>query len=105
MTEAELAEEEKVSHNYSVYMAVVERVGYDSRGRTIYARTPDGELLQRAGEHQVDNDLPTVLTNFWRFQTSGEVDPLPPDLESPVEPADSDASLLHEEGSPVERNS
>lgn len=105
MTEAELAEEEKVSHNYSVYMAVVERVGYDSRGRTIYARTPDGELRKLAGEHQVDNDLPAVLTNFWRFQTSGEVDPLPPDLESPVESADSDASLLHEEGSLVERNS
>lgn len=104
MTAAELAEEEKVSRNYSVYMAEVERVGYDSRGRTIYTRTPDGELLKSAGECQVDNDLPAVLTNFWHFQTSGEVDPLPPALKSPVEPADSDASLLQER-SPIERNS
>lgn len=107
MTEAELEEEEKVTHNYSVYMAVAEHVGYDSRGRTVYARTPDGELQKLAGERQVDNDLPAILANFWRFLTSGKVDPLPPALEAPVEPAenDSDASSLQEEGSLVERNS
>lgn len=80
MTAAELEEEEKASHNYSVFMAVAERVGYDSRGRTVYACTSDGELFQRVGERQVDNDLPAVLANFWRFQTSKEVDPPPPAL-------------------------
>ncbi|HEU5378790.1 MAG TPA: N-6 DNA methylase, partial [Ktedonobacteraceae bacterium] len=106
MTEAELEGEEKVSHNYSIFMAEVERVGYDSRGRTVYARTPDGELLQRAGERQVDNDLPAVLASFWRFQTSGEVNPPPPALEVPAEQTedDSNASFLQQEGSLVERN-
>lgn len=99
MTEAELEEEEIAPHNYSVYMAVVEQVGYDSRGRTVYTRTPDGELQKLAGERQVNNDLPAVLANFWRFQTSGEVDPPPPALESPVEPTEdgSNASTCNQQ--------
>lgn len=107
MTEAELEEEEKAPHNYSIYMAEVDAVGYDSRGRTVYARTPDGELQKFAGKPQVNNELPSVLADFWRFQTSGRVDPPPPALEVPIEPAenDSNASFLQEEGSLVERNS
>ena len=94
MTAEELEEEEKASCNYSIFMAVAECVGYDSRGRTVYARTPDGELLQRAGERQVDNDLPAILASFWRFQTSGEVDPPPPALEAPIEPSKDDSNPL-----------
>jgi type I restriction enzyme M protein len=94
MTAEELEEEEKASRNYSIFMAVAECVGYDSRGRTVYARTPDGELLQRAGERQVDNDLPAILASFWRFQTSGEVDSPPPALEAPIEPSKDDSNHL-----------
>ncbi len=106
MTEAEVQEEEKAPHNHSIYMAEADAVGDDNRGRTVYARTPDGKRQKFAGKHQVDNELPSVLADFWRFQASGRVDPPPPALEAPIEPAenDSNASFLQEEGSLVERN-
>jgi len=90
-SQAELEEEEKAPHNYSIYIAEVDAVGYDSRGRTAYARTPDGELQKFAGKHQVDNELPSVLADFWRFQASGRANPSPPALEAPIEPAENDS--------------
>jgi type I restriction enzyme M protein len=77
MTETERKAEEKAPQNYSVYMAQVDEVGYDSRGKTVYARMPDGELIQREGTSQVNNELPAVLAHYWQFQMSCEVKPPP----------------------------
>src|SRR5262249_40130449 len=77
MTEAEQKAEEQAPQNYSVYMAQVDEVGYDSRGKTVYARMPDGEYIQRGGTSQVNNELPAVLAHYWQFQMSREVKPPP----------------------------
>ena len=61
--------------------------------------TVEGERQKLAGERQVNNELPAVLTNFWHFQTSGQVDPPPPTLESLVERTEDDrnASACNQE--------
>lgn len=77
MTEAERKAEEKAPQNYSVYMAQVDEVGYDSRGKTVYARMPDGELIQQGETSLVNNELPAILAHYWQFQMSREVKPPP----------------------------
>ena len=72
---------------YSVFMAVAERVGVDRRGNKIYKRTPDGEDIVeprqhveniRIGGHFVtrtlirnekieDNDLPVIAAKYREF--------------------------------------
>lgn len=48
--------------DYSIFMALAHKVGYDSRRRPIYKRTPDGEST---GE--LDDDLPLFLEEFTKF--------------------------------------
>ena len=40
-----LAEDLGARTEYPVFMAVVEKVGFDRRGNTLYKRTPDGEEI------------------------------------------------------------
>jgi type I restriction enzyme M protein len=74
--------------DYPVFMAVVEKVGVDRRGNTLYKRTPDGEEIIelkdtieriRIGERVierplrrkqkiVDNDLPVVAQKYREFR-------------------------------------
>lgn len=43
-------------------MAIAEKVGINSRGRTLYKRGPDGEELLYEGRRLVDTDLPIILS-------------------------------------------
>lgn len=63
--------------NYSVFMAIAEKVGVDSRGRTLYRRGPDGEEIRYQGRRLVDNDLPIVLTRYRQFRQSPHISPPP----------------------------
>ena len=80
-TEEMRAEDLGQEQDYSVFMAVAEKVGVDRRGNTLYKRSPDGEVILedvtetedvRVGEKSVtrtlhrrqkiiDNDLPYLL--------------------------------------------
>ncbi len=75
------------AEEYPVFMAVVEKVGYDRRGNRLYKRTPDGEEIIQAREHVEririggrmverklsrnekvdDNDLPVVAEKYRAF--------------------------------------
>lgn len=79
--------------DYDVFMAVVEKVGFDRRGNTLYKRTPAGEEILEphtfterftiAGKTVertltrnrkiVDNDLPVVAANYRHFVETGEL--------------------------------
>lgn len=63
--------------DYSIFMAICETAGYNSRGRTLYKRGPDGEEILYKGRRLVDNDLPIVLSRYRQFRTSPHVSPPP----------------------------
>jgi type I restriction enzyme M protein len=83
-----IAEDLGGKRDYPVFMAVVEKVGVDRRGNTLYKRTPDGEEIIelkdtieriRIGERVierplrrkqkiVDNDLPLVAQKYREFR-------------------------------------
>lgn len=48
-TEEELAEP---LHNYNIFMAIVDKVGHDKRGVTVYERDKDGEIIYQEVEKE-----------------------------------------------------
>jgi type I restriction enzyme M protein len=76
-TEAELQADGSGTGNYSVFMAIAEKVGISSRGRTLYKRGPDGEELLYEGRRLVDNDLPIILSRYRQFRESPLASPRP----------------------------
>jgi len=88
-TKEEISAEDFVGvKEYPVFMAVVEKVGYDRRGNTLYKRRPDGEEVIeeveeeetiRIGDRRIkrtlkrkqkilDNDLPLVAEAYRKFR-------------------------------------
>lgn len=85
----EVANAERASLDYPLFMAVAEKIGHDKRGNVIYRRTEDGsdalvkrvetvkEIDQATGaevlrdievtERQVDDELPEVATAYLRW--------------------------------------
>ncbi|TAN33656.1 restriction endonuclease subunit M [bacterium] len=86
-----------VQDEYPIFMAVVEFVGHDRRGNTIYRRDPDGfeifanraETLEvrRGGESVVEmrtlrmrvpaDDLPSVASRYRRWRDTGSIESNP----------------------------
>jgi len=64
-------------HNYSIFMAISERVGFNSRGKTLYRRGPNSEEVFYEGKRVVDNDLPIILSRYRQFRKSPHVLPPP----------------------------
>ena len=79
--------------DYSVFMAVAEKVGVDRRGATVYKRTPDGEeIIQEVDESErirvggqnvvrtlrrkvkiVDDDLPVIAEKYIDFRAANQM--------------------------------
>ena len=80
-------------NTYEVFMAMPRAVGHDRRGNTLYLRTPEGELIERAEPHTVfrqtpdgetvvettnrrymvkHDELPTVAQRFREWVTTAE---------------------------------
>jgi type I restriction enzyme M protein len=55
------AEDLGAEHDYQVFMAVAEKVGFDRRGNKLYKRSPDGEELV---EEVVETERIRVNGNF-----------------------------------------
>ena len=73
--------------DYSVFMAVAEKVGFDRRGNVLYKRSPDGEEILEEAEYRervriggqsvvrilrrkdkvIDNDLPGIAREYGKF--------------------------------------
>ncbi len=76
-SEAEMRREADGLWDYSVFMAIPECAGFNSRGRTLYKRGPDGEEILYNGRRLVNNDLPIVLSRYHQFRKSPHVSPPP----------------------------
>ncbi len=50
-------------------MAVAEKIGYDVRGRTIFKRDEEGNIIKdEKGEPIVDTDIPEIIRKFDEFK-------------------------------------
>ena len=51
--------------DYTIFMAIIEKIGYDIRGREVYKRNERGEVLvDENGEKIIDTDVGEVIKNF-----------------------------------------
>ncbi|HIP31598.1 MAG TPA: SAM-dependent DNA methyltransferase, partial [Crocinitomicaceae bacterium] len=54
---------------YSIFMAVVEKIGYDVRGRTIFKRDDEGNIIKdENGKPIIDTDIPMIIAKFEEFK-------------------------------------
>jgi len=57
---------------YSIFMAIVEKIGYDLTTKTappIYKRDEKGEyLVDKSGERILDTDIPEIIEKFEEFK-------------------------------------
>ena len=67
--------------NYKIFTAVIEKIGYDIRGRTIFKKDDDGNIIKKEVEvfnHDetrqkqllpvIDTDIPDILDKFNKFK-------------------------------------
>ncbi|MGC9086633.1 MAG: N-6 DNA methylase [Thermoproteota archaeon] len=55
--------------DYPIFMAVAEKIGYDIRGRTIFKRDEEGNIIKdEKGEPIVDTDIPEIIRKFDEFK-------------------------------------
>ncbi len=61
--------EELNTEGYQIFMAVAEKIGYDVRGRKIFRKDEDGEIIK--GENNmpmIETDIPEIIEKFSEFR-------------------------------------
>ena len=72
---------EKLKHrNYKIFTAVIEKIGYDIRGRTVFKKDDEGNIIKKeikilnhdgAKQKQllpiIDTDIPDIIEQFRKF--------------------------------------
>jgi len=67
LPEEELEELKKI--DYPVFMAVAEKIGYDVRGRAIFKRDGEGNVIKNENDEVIiDTDIPEIIRNFDKFK-------------------------------------
>lgn len=51
-----------IREDYSIFMAVADKIGFDSRGRRLFCSIRNGQQTQ-----EIDSDLPVILEEFKKF--------------------------------------
>jgi hypothetical protein len=51
-----------IPEDYSIFMAVADKIGFDSRGRRLFRSIRNGQQTQ-----EIDSDLPLILEKFKKF--------------------------------------
>ena len=55
--------------DYSIFMGIIEKIGYDIRGRAVYKRDERGEIIvDKKGEKIIDEDVSKVIEEFKKFK-------------------------------------
>jgi len=61
--------EELNKEGYPIFMAVAEKIGYDVRGRTVFKRDDEGNVIKdESGEPIIDTDVPEIIRKFEEFK-------------------------------------
>ena len=72
----------KLKHkNYKIFTAVIEKIGYDIRGRTVFKKDDEGNIIKKEidvlshdGARQkqllpiIDTDIPDIIERFKKFK-------------------------------------
>jgi type I restriction enzyme M protein len=54
--------------DYPIFMGIIEKIGYDIRGRAIYKRNEKGEVIKKDGKPIVDEDVSLIIEKFGKFK-------------------------------------
>jgi type I restriction enzyme M protein len=54
--------------DYPIFMGIIEKIGYDIRGRDIYKRDERGEIIKKDGEPVIDEDISLIIREFKKFK-------------------------------------
>lgn len=54
--------------DYPIFMGIIEKIGYDIRGRDVYKRNEKGEIVKKNGESVIDEDVSLVIEEFKKFK-------------------------------------
>ena len=55
--------------NYPIFMGIIEKIGYDIRGRDVYKRNDRGEIIKDGnGNSIIDEDVSLVIKEFKKFK-------------------------------------
>ncbi len=54
--------------DYPIFMGIIEKIGYDIRGRAIYKRDEKGEVIKKDGEPLLDEDVSLIIEEFKKFK-------------------------------------
>ena len=54
--------------DYPIFMGIIEKIGYDIRGRDIYKRNERGEIIKKDGEPVIDEDVSLIIEEFKKFK-------------------------------------
>lgn len=54
--------------DYPVFMGIIEKIGYDVRGKTLHKRNERGEVILKDGHPVVDEDVSEVIGAFEEFK-------------------------------------
>lgn len=54
--------------DYPIFMGIIEKIGYDIRGRAIYKRDEKGEVIKKDDRKVVDEDVSLVIEEFKKFK-------------------------------------
>jgi len=61
--------EELKKKDYPIFMGIIEKIGYDIRGRDIYKRNERGEIIKNEnGEAIIDEDVSLIIKEFRKFK-------------------------------------
>lgn len=73
--------------DYKIFTAVIEKIGYDIRGRTVFKKDEDGNIIKKEVElynhdgHKqkqilpvIDTDLPYIIEEFKKFKLQEKID-------------------------------
>jgi len=54
--------------DYPIFMGIIEKIGYDIRGRDVYKRNERGEIIKKDGEPVIDEDVSLIIEEFDKFK-------------------------------------
>ena len=54
--------------DYPIFMGIIEKIGYDIRGRAIYKRNEKGEIIKKDDKPAIDEDVSLIIEEFKKFK-------------------------------------
>ena len=69
-----LRKQKKVLPDYSIFMAISNKVGQTSRGEAIFKKDSEGNPIIRNGQHILDEDLSEIADSYLQFKNNSLIE-------------------------------